>query len=169
MNPFCVVPECYAETRVVEILLQLDDELNHQHGVGNVIRAFEKRLHKYIAVGIIDEDPNKGSKPSKLSDYQSKKSNASNTLELFKHRDRFNYIIKIKPEIEKFLINASKESNINPVDFNLPADFLGLSQITKSKNIKNNKDFTQCIKAMINANAPSLSDLKNWIEEIFNQ
>ena len=169
MNPFCIVPECFAETRVVELVLRLNQIPNHQHSNGDVINTFEERLKNYIAVGIIDEDADKGSKPSKLADYHRIKSNANNTLDLFKHPDRANYIIKIKPEIEKFLVSVARESNINPIDYNLPADFLGLCEFTKSKNIRSNNDFTRCIKAMIKAEAPSLIDLKNWIEEIFRQ
>jgi hypothetical protein len=58
MTTLNIVPECYVDTKIVEILGQIK-KCNHQHGCGDVANELKHRLQNIPALGIIDEDKNK--------------------------------------------------------------------------------------------------------------
>ncbi len=64
MTVLNIVPECYVDTKIAEIVGQAKSKYNHQHGCGDVSNELHKSLTDEIALGIIDEDKHKGP-PSK--------------------------------------------------------------------------------------------------------
>ena len=49
-----IIPECWADTLLTEILGF--ENVNHQGGIGKVLKIFDKNFKNRSAVGIIDND-----------------------------------------------------------------------------------------------------------------
>ena len=69
------------------------------------------------------------------------------------------------PEAEKWLLNDAKKVGINPTneEYNLPDEMKGFIKLSKIKDIDRNEGFKKFIKALVRAEAPSLTTLKEWI------
>lgn len=162
MAELSIVPECYVDTKVAEIVGQTSKKYNHQHGCGDVANQLKNRLKDKIALGIVDEDKNKGPAAKYFLEFAIIKE--ENDLILKKHHERTHYLILICPEIEGWLLRQAKQVDINPIDFNLPENLLGFKKITKTQDIDRNIGFYRFIKELIKKEASGIMTLKNWIE-----
>lgn len=161
MTELSIVPECHVDTKVAEIVGG-NGKYNHKHGCGDVAIELEFKLKDSVAIGIIDEDKNKGTTAKYLFEFDIIKS--ENNLILKRHKKRKQYLILICPEIEEWLLNDAVVTNLNPQNFGLPKDIKGLKSKTKTQDIDKNIDFYRFIKALIRENAPSITTLKTWLE-----
>ena len=84
MTELNIIPECYVDTKVAEILGESSKKYNHQHGCGAVANELRKREN--IALGIIDEDAGKGPPASYFSEFEVVKQ--ENNLILKKHKQK---------------------------------------------------------------------------------
>ncbi|HLG38858.1 MAG TPA: hypothetical protein VI461_04280, partial [Chitinophagaceae bacterium] len=154
-----IVPECYVDTKVAEIAGR--HEYNHQHGRGNVANLLKNKLKDKPALGIIDEDKNKGPLPKYFSEFKVIKE--ENGL-LLKYNERNHYLIIFCPEIEKWLLDNANVVTVNPANFNLPTDLTEFKRITKAPNIDTNLHFYRFIKALLKNKAPGLITFQKWID-----
>ena len=69
MTELSIVPECYIDTKIAEIIGQASKKYNHQHGCGDVANQLKNRLKDKIALGIIDEDKYKGPAAKYFSEF----------------------------------------------------------------------------------------------------
>ena len=161
MKELRIFPECFVDTKITEILAGFSKKVYHQGGCGDVANAL-KGYGRY-ALGIIDEDKNKGSVPKYFSEFDLIKE--ENNLILKKHRIREQYLIMISPEIEKWLLEDAQKANINlrDVDYDLPDNLKDFKKDSKRNDIDKNIGFYKFIKALVSAEAPSVTTLKNWI------
>jgi hypothetical protein len=161
MTELNIVPECYVDTKVAEIVGQAR-KYNHQHGCGNVANELKNKLKNNIALGIIDEDKNKG--PASIYFLEFNTIKTENNLILKKHTERQQYLVLVCPEIEAWLLNDAKAVGIAPSEFGLPEDMKGFNSISKIQKIDRNIGFHQFIKKLLRENAPAITTLKSWIE-----
>lgn len=161
-----ILPECYVDTKVAEIITQSSEKYNHQHGCGQIANLLKNRFKDTVALGIIDEDKNKGPIANYFLEFENIK--FENNLILKKHKEKKQYLILICPEIEKWLLKNAISAQVNPSDFNLPHDLHGFKQVTKTQNIDSNLGFYQFIKELIKNNSVGLITLRNWISEFKN-
>jgi len=164
MGELNIVPECYVDTKIAEILGQAKGKYNHQHSNGAVSNELQRRFNERIVLGIVDEDKGKGSVPKYFSEFNFVAE--ENNLILKKHKDRNQYLILVCPEMEKWLLADAEKVNIEPSseEYNLPNRLNGLIKISKIKDIDKNVGFKKFIKALVREKAPSISTLKTWIE-----
>lgn len=163
MTELSIIPECYVDTKVAEILGESLKKYNHQHGCGDV--ANELRNNDRIALGIIDEDKNKGPAAKYFSEFEIIKE--ENNLILKRHKQKKQFLILICPEIEEWLLNDANKVNINPNsdEYKLPDELKGFKNISKIKDIDRNEGFYRFIKALVKEKSPSITTLKKWIIE----
>ncbi|HUZ58151.1 MAG TPA: hypothetical protein VMU83_05165 [Hanamia sp.] len=161
-----ILPECYVDTKVAEIITRSSEKYNHQHGCGQIANLLKRRLKDTVALGIIDEDKNKGPIANYFLEFDEIKS--ENDLILKKHKDRKQYLILICPEIEKWLLMNANSVHLNLSDFNLPSDLNGFKQITKTQDIDSNLDFYQFIKALIDKKSAGIITFGNWVSDFKN-
>jgi hypothetical protein len=164
MTELNIVPECYVDTKIAEIVGYAKRKYNHQHGCGDVSNEMQhNRLKEQIALGIIDEDKYKGPTPKYFSEFNLVIQ--ENNLILKRHHSRKHYLILICPEVESWLLEDAKKSGIIPsdVEYNLPDQLKRFVQISKIKDIDRNEGFKKFIKALIKAQAPSVITLQKWI------
>ena len=152
------MPECYADTRLAEILAE-SKRCNHQKNLGQVANTLSKTLKDLPALGMVDND--KGSIPKYFSEFTL--IIERNNLKLLKHKTRQQYLVVICPAIEHWLLNASKEVNLNLADFGLKENLKEFSVYTKSIHLSNNHNFTLFIKALLKAESESVLLLKKWL------
>ena len=145
-----ILPECYVDTKVAEIITRSSEKYNHQHGCGQIAFQLRNRLKDIVALGIIDEDKNKGPVAKYFLEFEEIRS--ENGLILKKYKERKQYLILICPEIEEWLLTNAKSVEVDPSEFKLPQNLQGFKQITKTQNIDSNLKFYQFIKDLINKN-----------------
>jgi hypothetical protein len=164
MTELNIVPECYVDTKIAEIVGQAKRKYNHQHGCGDVSKVLQKQLKDKIALGIVDEDLGKGPVAKYFLEFNLVVK--ENNLILKKHQTRKHYLILICPEVEKWLLEDAKNVSIDPSDpeYNLPGNLNGFIQISKEKDIDRNEGFKKFIKTLLREQAPSITTLKKWIE-----
>src|SRR5579859_4021786 len=105
----CVIPECYVDSCLIEVLLQADrDHVNHQKGNGNVVNEMKKRFENDFCIGVVDED-------REPLDYLKEFVGIaeSDYLKLWKHKEKNQYIIQIRPVIEKWIMVLCGENGIS--------------------------------------------------------
>lgn len=166
MTVLNILPECHVDTKVAEIITQASEKFNHQHGCGQIANQLKNRLKNNFALGIIDEDKNKGPVAKYFFEFHEIKS--INGLILKKHNDRKQYLILICPEIEEWLLMEAMAVGIDPTSYNLPPNLHGFKQITKTKNIDLNIEFYRFVKALMNKNSRGIITLKTWITAFRN-
>ena len=159
-----IVPECYVDTRIAEIVGQAKIKYNHQHGFGDVSNEMEHSLENEMALGIIDEDKNKGATSKYFLEFDLIAQ--GHNLILKKHKTIKHYLILVCPEVEKWLLEDAKKMGIDPsnVEYDLPNELKGLIKISKIKDIDRNEGFKKFIKMLLREQAPSITTLKKWIE-----
>jgi hypothetical protein len=162
MTELSIIPECYVDTRVAEIVGQANKRFNHQHSCGDVANQLKNVFKDRMALGIIDEDKNKGAAAKYFLEFDIIKS--ENNLVLKKHKEQKHYLVLICPEMEKWLTNEAVYANLKLRDFELPDEMKGLKALTKAQSIQKHEGFKRFIKALIRENTPSIITLKTWIE-----
>lgn len=161
-----ILPECYVDTKVAEIVTRSSEKYNHQHGCGQIANQLKNRLKDIVALGIIDEDKNKGPVAKYFLEFEEIKN--ENNLILKKHRDRKQYLILICPEIEVWLLSNANAVSVDPISFGLPSELKGFKQITKTQSIDLNIGFYQFIKNLMDKSSPGIVTLQSWIEAFKN-
>jgi hypothetical protein len=163
MTDLSIVPECYVDTKIAEIVGQAKRKYNHQHGFGDVSNEMEHSLKNIMALGIIDEDKYKGATSEYFSAFEFVKQ--ENSLILKQHAVRkHHYLILVCPEVEKWLLEDAQKAGLNPSNYDLPDELKGLIKISKIRDIDRNEGFKNFIKALIREQAPSITTLKKWVE-----
>lgn len=162
MIELSIIPECYVDTKVAEIVGQAARKYNHQHGCGDVARVLKTKFSDTTAIGIIDEDKNKGPAAKYFSEFAEVVQ--QNELILRKHKSKPQYLIVVCPEIEKWLVNEANGVGIALSGYNLPDNLKGFKELTKTQNIDRNIDFYRFIKALIRKEAVGIITLRKWIE-----
>ncbi len=156
-----ILPECYVDTKVAEIVSSSFEKYNHQHGCGQIAYQLKNRFRDIIALGIIDEDKNKGPVAKYFLEFDEIIS--ENDLILKKHKDRKQYLILICPEIEQWLLMNAISVNVDLSNFNLPSHLDGFKKATKTQNIDSNQGFYQFIKHLLKKNSPGIMTFQSWI------
>lgn len=160
MTQLNILPECYVDTQVAKIIVQA--KLNHQMGCNQVANKLQREFNESIALGIIDEDKNKGAAHPYIKQFELRLSLEG--LQLKKHKQKEHYLIVICPEIENWLLNDAKSINLDLTEFNLPSGLKGLKEISKTQDITRNMDFYRFVKALIKNEATSITILKKWLD-----
>jgi hypothetical protein len=156
----CIIPECYIDSCLIEVLLIADkNHVNHQKGNGTVAREMKNKFKNDFCIGIIDEDR---IPLDYLSTFELKKKD--DYLALWQHNNLNQYIIQVRPVVEKWILNICERNNIDLALFELPADLKPLQRITKSISSKNDQKFIKLFKHMKGVNCAPLLQLKGWID-----
>jgi hypothetical protein len=157
------MPECYADTLLIETLAPTKIGYNHQTGCFTVER--EMRLGKFndrFAVGIIDNDKVqiKYLKEFEVID------KAEGSLILWRHRDKakHHYIIQICPALEQWILDVCKQEAIRIDDFGIDPDLEALKKYTKSNRSMDDKKLKALFQEISSKNQNiNVRKLKSWI------
>ncbi len=158
LKDFCILPECYVDTNLVETLVPPQKGYNHQKGCNTVAKKMKENLNSEFALGIIDKD-------KKTLDYlkQFEEVVENQNLTLYKHPNKHHYFIQLKPAVERWIWANVEEVALNLSDLGLPTDFEEFRKVAKSETSKNNPNLKRLFKALKKHNASGVKVLENWI------
>jgi len=158
----CIIPECYIDSCLVEVLLKADkDFVNHQKSNGKVANEMKMKFKNDFCIGIIDEDKER---LDYLNDFKEVKT--TDDLKLWQRNDKRQYIIQIRPVMEKWILKvcASNQIDVTDAKYQLPTELRQLMKITKSVSSRRDERFIKLFKTMLEKKCKAIMDLKNWIE-----
>lgn len=156
---YAIIPECFADTNLIETITNSYNSFNHQKSCNEVSRVMQSpKLINSFAVGIIDKDKREINYLS-----QFKLVVESEDLFLFKHPDKHHYIIQISPAIEKMILKAAEEVGIKIEMFGLPSEFEQLKRITKRQTSRNNPSLRSLFIELKNRKVSQIITLAKWI------
>lgn len=103
------MPECYADTLLIECLLPTKTGYNHKNSCFKVEAEMKNgKLKDRFAVGIIDNDK----KQIKYLVEFEEIGKVENSLILWKHNEKHHYIIQLCPALEKWVLNVCGKAAI---------------------------------------------------------
>jgi hypothetical protein len=157
----CIIPECYIDSCLVEVLLKADkDIVNHQKSNGKVANEMKVKFNNDFCIGIIDEDKEKLDYLNEFNEVR-----VTEDLRLWQRKDGKQYMIQIRPVVEKWILRNCTACNIDiTAEHNLPSDVKGLVKITKSTTSRKDERFVKLFKEMLGRECRAVMDLKKWIE-----
>ena len=156
----CIIPECYADTNLVQTLLQMRGA-NHQKSCGQVTNELQSKFKDQFAVGIIDLD-------KKQSDYSEESVEIARSTEITvcRHPKTHHYLIKINNVLESFIVNCAKEVGVDLSPLGLPFEVDALMKRTKKQEAKNDPELSNYFKKLTSSKEMSL--LKDVLEYLYN-
>ncbi|KAA6334000.1 hypothetical protein EZS27_017645 [termite gut metagenome] len=154
-NDFCIIPECYIDTNLIETLLSIK-RCNHQKGCNNVVKTMKGKLKDGFAVGIVDNDKEKIKYVEEFEEVCK-----TDSLCLYKHSGKPHYLIMISPAVDAFILRSSLKAGVCPEDFKLSPDLEGFIQQTKQVTSKEDIHFKQLFKQI--KDVPEMKTLKEWV------
>jgi hypothetical protein len=158
-----IVPECFADTLLIEMLVPTKVGYNHKHGCFNVEAEMTLgKLKDSFAVGIIDNDKVtiKYLKNFEVVD------TVDSSLILWRHRDKLkhHFIIQICPALEKWILDVCEEENISLADFGLSSEIEKLTEYTKAISSMKDKKLNDLFRIISTKRENvRVRKLKNWI------
>jgi hypothetical protein len=158
------MPECYADTLLIETLVLTERGYNHKHNCFKIESEMKSgALKDKFAVGIIDKDKKQIGYLNQFSIIDEIK----DALILWRHNDKqkHHYFIQIRPALERWIMNVCENENIELTIFGLKNELDAIKKETKSASSTNN-DKLKSLFAEINkkVNNTSVRKLKNWIK-----
>ena len=155
-----VVPECYVDTNLINILLNKD--CNHQKGCATVCKTLDAKLADQFAIAIIDKDKKE---PKAVEQFV--KIGESEHLVVSKHQTRHHYLIQIKPAIESFILDAAEELGIILSDYGLKTELEELRIISKTITAKKDDRFASLFYVL--RSASHMQCLSKILEYLLNE
>ena len=136
-----IMPECYVDTNLVEYLVKAG--VNHQHSCTKVVGLLKNNFADKFAIGIIDKD--------KVELGYIKECNTiaeTKHLTFMKHNTGHQYLITVKPAIDKFILDSAKEQNVTPETYGLPSELKEFTQVSKSVTSNNDTRFKELFEGI---------------------
>jgi hypothetical protein len=155
-----IIPECFADTLLIETLVPTERGYNHQHSCFKV-EATMKGMDNF-ALGVIDNDK----RQIKYLDHFLVIDEVEGALILWRHnnKQRHHYLIQICPALERWILNVCGSENINVVDFGLENDLDAIKRQTKSASSLHNPKLKSLFEEINRKNEnESVRKLKGWI------
>ncbi len=154
-----IIPECNIDTNLIETLVPPLTRYNHQKGCGTVAKTMKEEFRDRFAVGIIDKD-------KIFLDYLNEFDEVTKkgSLELYKHRQKHHYFIRISPAIEKFIMTNVESAGLSLEQFGLPTQFEYFKKITKTVNSKNDYRFKKLFQAFAKHELADIVLLSKWLK-----
>lgn len=150
-----LVPECNVDTAFVEAIGYRRP--NHAANINQVSLILQKQARKKV-IGFIDNDKKM---PSYFLEFNLV--NEINDVALLKHNERDHCLVVVKPAMDEFIFNLSRNLEIDLSKYRLPTTLKAFIKETKKHSIKNHNGFRQLLNTIIQKNPPEIRAIKAWI------
>ncbi len=156
-----IIPECFADTLLIETLVPTKKGYNHQHSCFKV-EATMKRLNSF-AVGIIDKDKKQIRYLEQFKIIDELKGKGALILWRHKEESKHHFVVQICPALEQWINEICDEEKIDMSDFG-ENTLEGIKYFTKSISRLNNPKLQTLFNEINSKNENrSVKKLKNWI------
>ena len=151
-----ILPECYADTLLIEMLLS--GRPNHQMGIGQVNRMLSTKFKNRPALGIVDNDKRK---PSDFEQYELIEE--IHDIQKRQHKEHSHTLLVITPAFEDWVFENSAAVSVDLAKFGF-GDRKKFKKASKDQNVSHNQQMKQFLNTLIQKKAPGLMQLREWIE-----
>lgn len=156
MNHPQILPECHADTLLVE-LLGFDPQ--HIFGIGQVLITLPRSFANRMAVGIIDNDKRK---PPDIAQFEIETTVAG--IERRKKADTKHTLLVITPAFEDWVFENARAVYIDPAKYGFRTRKY-FRDACKKVDAGANQQLKQFLNALKQKGAPGFNQLKTWICE----
>jgi hypothetical protein len=164
-----IMPECYADTLLIQTLVPTKIGYNHQHSCFKVEGEMRLgRLMDQFALGIIDKDKETIGYIREFDNIDE----VAGSLILWRHKNnaKHHYIIQICPVLEKWILNLCAAEGIQIEQFGLSNSLEGLKEHTKSRASLFDEKLISLFREIDSKNNnSSIRKLKNWVRTLKDQ
>jgi len=120
------VVECTPEVTLVTTLTSVSRRrVDHVSGRSRVLRKLIRNYEN--SIGMVDEDPNRASSRD-MQRFREVEFSERDGIRIFHHNQRNNRLIVLCPRLEEWIIEASRQANIDLNRYNLPNDPIELHE-----------------------------------------
>lgn len=165
-----IIPECYVDTCLINILLNVGgkESANHAKGNSSVAAKMKGVFNDAFAVGIIDMDKRE---IEYIKEFELCNDTMPDKLLLYKHPNKHHYFIQLCPESESWICTVSNELSIDiGNDYGLPNNPQELSKESKYVNVGTDSRFVKLFKEIkrrsIETNYEPVLKLMYWLTEL---
>jgi len=149
--------ECNPDTVLIKILT-LASRKNIVHA-GNKSELLKKLTERYSnSKGIVDEDP-WSIQPPHLQKFKEKQDLTRHNLKILHQTNKNNTLIVIRPRLEEWILEASREANLNLKKYKLPDD---ATRLHRQINIKIDK--LEELLTDLKQNSNRIKTLKKYLQ-----
>ncbi|MCB9231957.1 MAG: hypothetical protein H6581_09855 [Bacteroidia bacterium] len=154
-----ILPECYADTCLVRVLIR-ENVTNHNCSKGQVANLMRdnKRLQSK-ALGIVDHDPTRKNVPNYFKTFQLVEE--SHDLRKLKHPEKNQYLIEICPAFETWILNCAEL-----VNYTKGMDLNQLKKLTKTMKSTDDPVLKQYLQVLLDKKSPPVLTLQEWIIDL---
>ncbi|NUN99759.1 MAG: hypothetical protein HUU01_03995 [Saprospiraceae bacterium] len=157
-----VIPECYADTLLVEVLGFTRP--NHQLGIGIVFNEIHKNFKRRQAVGIIDDDKRK---PKDLDLFNFVEEHAG--VKKLRSSDLPNTtILIISPAFEDWVFENARVVDVDPGKYGFRSS-KDLQKACKRIDVNKDEQVKQLLNTLKQKKAPGFERLQTWITEAIGE
>lgn len=110
-----LVAECKPDVTLLASVLRR--RVEHAAGKSRVIRKLMRNYEN--SIGMVDQDPD-SIQPPDMKKFKEAESSQRNQFKILHHNPRNNCLIVLCPKLEDWIIEASKEADIDLASFRLP-------------------------------------------------
>ena len=130
-----VFPECNVDTNLVSHILGA--AVMHKSTCNEVVKAMNNS--DIFSIGIIDADKRQATMDSGFQEYveNPKADGVSKHITMFIHRDTKRYMFTVKPAMDKFILDAAKEQNVDLKELGFATSLDGFKKQTKRVQASN--------------------------------
>ncbi len=119
--------ECKPDEAIVITLGIPGKEIEHRNGKGSVCKRLEESIN---SKGLVDEDP-LSTQPSYIKKLTLR--SQKHDIKLLYDENAKNYLIMLCPNLEEWILKATKDAEINIKNYNLPDNIDELHKILNTK------------------------------------
>ncbi len=159
-----ILPECYADTALVQLFVPDRQTVIHLAGVPNVAKEMQEaaeRENAGIRIGFVDNDKRV---PPYLQTFDTV---SEQDKVLFKRKSQTEqYLIVIDKAIESFLLWNAGQVNVDVADYGFIPDVRAFGKALKTSAIGNNSNYSQLLTDLHARQAPGFLTLERILNSL---
>ncbi|MVM41793.1 hypothetical protein GO730_35835 [Spirosoma sp. HMF3257] len=159
-----MIPECYADTALVKVIVNERKPVDHVFGIPNVANEMKQGLVNqpdFILVGFVDNDKRT---PSYFDDFVT--ITVENKVIFKKKRFVEHYLLVIDKAIETFLIWNAQQVDINLAEYGFTSNLKRLCQLMKRTTIGSDPNYLQLLSDLHTRQAPGFQTLERILNDL---
>ena len=158
-----VFPECYADTTLIQFLINDPENVVHIYGIPNVakeLKEAEESEKLGVFIGIVDKDKRT---PPHLLTFETILE--QNKVCLKQRGTSAHYLIVIDKAIESFLLWNANQTNLDLIAYGFPTEVKLLGRRLKTTAIGTDPDYLRLLGALLARQAPGFVTLHHLLNE----
>jgi hypothetical protein len=164
MSDSKIIVECYGDSLLIK-QLKLEYLADHS-SIGQVANRMIGYFENRFALAVIDSDKALGPGYFKKENLKVV-GKASNSVQLYKCKGKYHYVIKIVPAFEGFILAAAEEAGYKRKRFKLPPSDKEFRKLCKDEDLHKNQRMVSFVNAIVTKDPPSIKSLRAAIAEAF--